>query len=134
MKLKIITIACFLAISLCATCQTELSLNRTDSQGKKQGHWIKKFPNESMMYDGYFKDDHPVGEFKRYFEDQELKSVLVYSDDGRKATATIYHQNGNVSSKGVYIDQMKEGKWQFYSEYIKGYLISEEIYSKNLSR
>jgi antitoxin component YwqK of YwqJK toxin-antitoxin module len=132
MKLKIITIACLLAISFCATCQTESSLNRTDSQGKKQGHWIKKFPNESIMYDGYFKDDHPVGEFKRYFEDQELKSDLFYSDDGRKATAVIYHQNGNISSKGVYIDQMKEGKWQFYSEYIKGYLISEEFYSKNL--
>jgi len=132
MKLKIVTIASLLVISICAKSQTETILNKTDSQGKKQGHWIKKYPNEIIMYDGYFKDDHPVGEFKRYYEDKSLKSVLNYSDDGRKADATIYHKNGNISSKGVYMDQMKEGKWKFFSEYINGYLISAESYTKNL--
>ena len=57
---------------------------------------------------------------------------MIYSDDGRKADATIYHPNGNISSKGIYIDQMKEGKWQFFSSFKDGYLIAEEYYSKNL--
>ena len=30
------------------------------------------------------------------------------------------------------MDQMKEGKWKFFSEYINGYLISAESYTKNL--
>jgi antitoxin component YwqK of YwqJK toxin-antitoxin module len=132
MKLKIITIASFLAISVYASGQTESQINMADNQGRKQGHWIKKYPNENIMYEGTFKDDHPVGEFKRYFENQSLKSQLIYSDDGRKANATFYHPNGNISSKGIYIDQMKEGKWQFFSAFINGYLISEEYYTKNL--
>ena len=125
MKLKTILIASLLAISFCASSQNETTINKTDNQGRKQGHWIKKYPNENAMYDGYFKDDHPVGEFRRYYEDKSLKSVLSY-------IATIYHPNGSISSKGTYVDQMKEGKWQFFSAFTDGYLISEENYSKNL--
>src|SRR5665811_1832943 len=132
MNLKIFTIVCFLAVSVIATCQTDSQINKTDQQGRKQGHWIKRYPNENILYDGFFKDDHPVGEFKRFFENQSLKSILLYSSDGREAKATIYHPNGNISSKGTYIVQMKEGKWQFFSEFINGYLICEEYYSGNL--
>jgi len=132
MSPKIFIISSFLIISVCAVSQTETSVNKTDKQGRKQGHWIKKYPNEVTMYDGFFKDDHPVGEFRRYFENQSLRSLLTYSDDGIKAIATMYHPSGYISSKGTYINQMKEGKWQFFSEFTNGYLISEENYSKNL--
>jgi antitoxin component YwqK of YwqJK toxin-antitoxin module len=131
MNIRLLITAYLLAFSVTAASQTDMQLNKTDLQGRKQGHWIKKYPDESIMYEGNFKDDHPVGEFKRYFENQTLKSVLIYSEDGRNAKATIYHQNGFISSKGTYTDQMKEGKWQFFSEITNGYLISEEYYSKN---
>jgi len=132
MDLKIFVICSFLIIPCLATGQSELNINQTDNQGRKQGHWIKKYPDENVMYDGFFKDDHPVGEFRRYFENKTLKSLLIYNDDGTEAIATIYHLNGNISSKGKYLNQMKEGKWQFFSAFIKGYLISEEHYSSNL--
>ena len=132
MNLKIFISASLLVLSVCATCQTETTLNVTDKQGKKQGHWIKKYPNENIMYNGYFKDDYPEGEMKRYYEDQILKSVLSYSDNGRKALAFIYHPNGNISAKGTYINQKKEGKWQFYSSLKKGCIVSEEYYTDNL--
>ena len=132
MNLKIYITASLLAFSVYASSQTDIRINITDQQGRKQGHWIKKYLNETIIYDGFFKDDHPVGEFKRYYEDKSIKSLLIYSDDGRKATATLYHQNGNISSKGTYIDQMKEGKWQFYSVFTNGHMVSEEYYSKNL--
>lgn len=132
MNLKTITIASLLAISVCATSQTETQINRTDQHGEKQGHWIKKYPGETVMYEGFFKDDHPIGEFKRYFENKSLKSILIYSADGRTANATIYHTNGNKSSKGTYVEQMKEGRWQFFSAITNNYLISEEYYSKNI--
>jgi len=132
MNLKIITIASLLAISAIATCQTETEINKTDQQGRKQGHWVKKYPDGIIMYDGFFKDDHPVDEFRRYYENKTLKSLLIYSSDGTEAVATIYHPNGNISSKGKYINQIKEGKWQFFSSIINGYLISEEYYSGNL--
>ena len=98
----------------------------------KQGHWIKNYPNGNVMYDGYFKDDHPVGEFKRYYENNTLKSILIYSNDGSEAYAEIYHPNGSISSKGKYVNQLKEGKWQFFSEIFTGYLITEEEYCMNI--
>jgi len=132
MYLKIIIITSLLAISALARCQTEKVINNTDRQGRKQGHWIKKYPNETVLYDGFFKDDHPVGEFKRYDENNNLKSLLIYSNDGSEAIANIYHLNGYISSQGKYINQKKEGIWKFFSSYFEGYLISEEHYSGNL--
>jgi antitoxin component YwqK of YwqJK toxin-antitoxin module len=131
MILKIFTFSSLLAISAIAICQTETDINKTDQLGRKQGHWVKKYPNDIVMYDGFFKDDHPVGEFKRYYEDKTLKSLLIYSEDGKEAIASIYHSNCYISSKGKYINQMKEGKWQFFSVSINGYLICEEYYSHN---
>ena len=132
MSVKTGMMAFLLTISLTAKCQTGSEINKTDPQGRKQGRWIKKYPGEIVMYDGYFKNDHPVGEFRRFYESSTLKSLLIFSEDGTKADATIYHPNGNIASKGTYINQKKEGKWQFFSALIKDYLICEESYSGNL--
>jgi antitoxin component YwqK of YwqJK toxin-antitoxin module len=131
MNIKALSFSILILISSPAFCQTG-ELNKTDQQGRKQGHWIKKYPNKSVMYDGIFKDNHPVGEFRRYDENNIITSLLIYSTDGKEAGATTYHPNGYISSRGKYINQSKEGKWQFFSISIKGYLINEETYSKNL--
>ena len=36
-----------------------------------------------------------------------------------------------LSLPGKYINQMKEGKWEFFSSFYEGYLISEESYINN---
>jgi len=132
MKLKIISMALLLAVASAAAGQPQEDLNKTDQQGKKQGHWIKKYANGTIMYEGTFKDDKPVGEFKRFNSDNTLKSVLIYSKDSRVSDATIYYPNGFISSKGKYVDQLKEGVWRFYSSGINGCLINEESYSKSI--
>ena len=58
---------------LCAIGQSGEDINITDQTGKKQGLWIKKYPNGNIQYEGIFKNDHPVGEFKRYSEDKRLQ-------------------------------------------------------------
>jgi antitoxin component YwqK of YwqJK toxin-antitoxin module len=132
MNPRTIIIASIFFISAAANCQTDTKINITDQRGLKQGNWIKKYPNGNVMYEGFFADDHPVGEFKRYYEDKTLKSLLIYSSDGKEAMAEIFHPNGYIASKGKYINQLKEGKWQFFSEIFNGYLISEEQYSRNI--
>jgi antitoxin component YwqK of YwqJK toxin-antitoxin module len=132
MRLKIFVSVSLLIISVSSFCQVNDGLNNTDKQGRKQGHWSKNYPNGSVMYDGIFKDDHPVGELKRFYEDGKIKSILVYSNDGKTAIARMYHTNGNISAKGTYKDQKREGQWKFYSAYLNGYLISEENYKANL--
>jgi antitoxin component YwqK of YwqJK toxin-antitoxin module len=131
MKFKIIIFHILLSLSLVSFSQVSPATNQTDEAGKKQGHWIMKEKN-ILIYEGFFKDGHPVGEFKRYNRDNTIKSLLIYSEDGKEADATIYHPNGFVASSGKYINQLKEGMWKFYSQYAEGYLISESYYSKNL--
>jgi antitoxin component YwqK of YwqJK toxin-antitoxin module len=132
MDLKIFTIVSLFAVSAAANCQADAGLNQTDQQGRKQGHWISKYPNGNTRYEGYFRDNIPVGEFKRYYDDKSLNSVLIYSTDGKTIDATIYYPNGYICAQGKYVDQLKEGKWRFYSSSVDGYLINEEDYSKNL--
>jgi antitoxin component YwqK of YwqJK toxin-antitoxin module len=132
MRLKIIISASLLAISSILLCQSQTTLNQTDAKGRKQGHWIKRYPDQTILYEGDFKDDQPVGEFKRYYEDKTLKSVLNFSNNGMEAFAMLYHPNGNIASKGKYVNRKKEGKWQFFSAEIKDYLVSEDIYTGDL--
>jgi antitoxin component YwqK of YwqJK toxin-antitoxin module len=131
MNIKLIIIPLLSLISAVAICQTATDLNKSDQLGRKQGHWIKKNPDNTILYDGFFKDDHPVGEFKRYDENNVLKSVLIFSEDGKSADASIYHPNGFIASKGKYINQIKEGRWQFFSSIVNGYMICVEIYKSN---
>lgn len=132
MNLKIIIIASFLAISVDVACQSSTEINKTDQQGRKQGQWIKKYPDGLVQYEGTFKDNHPVGEFRRYYENNSLKSVLLYSIDGKEADAAIYHPNGFIASQGKYINQKKEGTWKFFSSSVNGYLLQKEEYLKNM--
>ena len=132
MKFKIIILASLAFISVNAFSQADTVLNKTDRMGKKTGHWIKKYPDNKIMYDGIFKNDHPVGEFKRYDKEGNLQSVLIFSVDGSKADATMYYPDGKISSKGKYVNQKKEGKWEFFSSFINGYLICRENYDNNM--
>jgi antitoxin component YwqK of YwqJK toxin-antitoxin module len=113
-------------------CQVDKELNKTDQSGKKQGHWIKRYPDNTVMYEGSFKDNIPEGEFRRYTPYGILKSVIIYSNNGREADATIYHSNGYIAAKGRYTDRRKEGLWQFFSEFTEGYIVSQENYAGNL--
>ncbi|MBI5009238.1 MAG: toxin-antitoxin system YwqK family antitoxin [Bacteroidia bacterium] len=131
MKIRSLIAGIFFLIPALLYSQADTGLNRTDPSGKKQGHWIKRYPDNTIMYEGSFKDNIPEGEFRRYTENGILKSVIIYSNNGRVADATIYHSNGYIAAKGKYTDRRKEGLWQFFSEYTEGYIVSEENYAGN---
>ena len=42
--------------------------NYTDINGLKQGYWQKKYYNGNIKYEVYFKNNKPIGEFKRFYE------------------------------------------------------------------
>jgi antitoxin component YwqK of YwqJK toxin-antitoxin module len=131
--IKTVRLSVLLFTLVCtASAQTISDINKTDSLGRKQGPWTKYWPNGNIQYQGLFRDDHPVGSFKRYYSNRVLMSEQEFSEDGREAVTINYHANGYISSKGTYINQMKEGKWSFFSATLEGYLINEEEYSKNM--
>ena len=132
MKLKYLIFLLLLFITGNAKAQVIDSINLTDKTGLKQGHWIKKYPNGNPQYEGYFKNNQPVGLFTRFYETGNVQSVLMFSDNGIEAEATFYHPNGFVASRGKYINQVREGIWQFFSAVTEDYLLCEEEYLHNL--
>ncbi|NJK87280.1 MAG: hypothetical protein HC906_16165 [Bacteroidales bacterium] len=127
---KILLIS-FLINSALLVGQTEPGKNQTDSKGLKQGFWEKKYSNGVLMYQGKFKDGKPVGQMKRFYEDGTPKAVMNYSENGDFAEATLYYQNGAISSFRVYRNEKRDSTWKFYSYYTKN-LISEEKYDNGL--
>jgi antitoxin component YwqK of YwqJK toxin-antitoxin module len=131
MHVKLLIFSLFFVFPVMLFSQEVKAPNQTDKAGKKQGHWIKKYPDGNIMYDGFFHNDKPTGEFKRYYEDGHLKSKLVFSADGTSADASLYYENGFIASRGKYVNQLKEGKWKFYSVSNQGIPISDEEYLNN---
>ena len=132
MNLKLFTIISIFAVSANIYSQTDTGINQTDQQGRKQGRWITRYPNGNIRYEGVFINDHPAGELKRYYDDQTINSVMIFSDDGKEARATIYLPDGSIAASGKYVNRLKEGKWKFFSSSVEGWLINEEEYSKGL--
>lgn len=101
--------------------------NQTDVNGLRQGFWQKKQANGRLLYEGYFKDDKPVGEWKRYHPGGQVKALIEYKGD------TAYTQLFTVWRKkvaeGNYVNQQKEGVWKLYKNNL---LVADEMYRHGL--
>ncbi|MBS0010055.1 MAG: hypothetical protein KFF49_01510 [Bacteroidales bacterium] len=131
-KLLQIILSLSVIIATTGNASSQEKINVRDKDGNKQGHWIKKYPDGSTMYEGYFVDDKPRGELKRYDQDGKLSSVLEYSNNNDTVTACFYHPNGFIAGKGKYIDRKKTGAWLYYSDYIEGHLLMRCTYRDDL--
>jgi antitoxin component YwqK of YwqJK toxin-antitoxin module len=105
-------------------------INRTDEKGLKQGHWIKKYDNGQLMYEGYFEDNKPIGEFMRYDREGNLTSILIHKKDNDTIQATFYHPNGYIAGKGKFFRQEKTGEWLYYSDYLEDHLLMRCTYQQ----
>lgn len=93
---------------------TEQKINYTDAKGRKQGLWMKKFPNGKLAYKITFKNDKPVGEFLRYHENGNLNVKMHYNDNGTYASAELFNENGELEAKGYYEGKEKDSVWTYY--------------------
>ena len=103
------------------------SQNIVDSNGKKQGFWNKYHLNGKLKYSGEFKNNFPVGIFKYYDNNENLKADLIYFNNGKSASAKLYYSNGKLSAVGLYSSEKKDSLWKYYNEEEK--LVAEEYYS-----
>ena len=103
--------------------------NYTDASGKKQGKWVKYYPNGHIsIYEGVFKDDHPVGEFRYYYPSGKVKTIVQHETKTR-SYAWFYFENEQIMSEGQYVNMQKDSVWKTYN--VQGFLISSESYAKN---
>ena len=93
--------------------------NQRDADGRKQGYWEAVDRNGKLVYSGYFKDDRPVGEMKRYFPTGGVRVIMNYDDTGTKARARFFGQNGELAADGNYINTQRDSVWLYYNKYAK---------------
>jgi antitoxin component YwqK of YwqJK toxin-antitoxin module len=103
----------FLIVSIFSNSQE----NKVDGKGKKQGYWKKMFPATSITdYEGTFKDDIPVGEFKYYFKNGKIKAKMFFKENGNVSYTTIFHEDetNKPIASGKYINKQKDSIWNYW--------------------
>jgi antitoxin component YwqK of YwqJK toxin-antitoxin module len=124
MQMKIL-ILLFLLLPVVALSQ----INQTDSNGLRQGRWQKKQSNGMPMYDGYFKDDKPVGEWKRFHTNGKIKATISYKAGSDTAFTVLYEETGKKMAEGVFLNELKAGPWKYFSE---NKVVAEENFDKGI--
>lgn len=89
-------------------------INQTDSNGLKQGHWIGRYPNGNIQYEGTFMDGEPVGEMKRYYPNGHLQARMHYVPGSDSIIAEIFNKEGKKTAKGVFLGKKKSGTWTYF--------------------
>ncbi|MHC1707656.1 MAG: toxin-antitoxin system YwqK family antitoxin [Bacteroidales bacterium] len=131
LKINKILLIIFLVLPGILFCQSQQAedkpINLKDSKGRKQGFW-KKIESGTVKYEGTFKDDKPVGQFKYYYPGGKVKAITYFTNNGDKGRSTAYHKNGMKMAAGNYLGEEKDSLWLYYNENEK--LVSEVFYSK----
>ena len=118
-------------ISFCITVLSFGQINQTDAQGRKQGQWLKKYPNSSViMYQGSFKNDKPVGTFTYNYQSNKVKAIVKHDEKTSRSEALYYYENGKVMSKGIYLNMKKDSVWVSFNE--QGRVTMIEAYKNDL--
>lgn len=125
MRALVITILSFFIFQLNGYSQ----INQTDVNGLRQGKWQKLYPNGKPLYEGYFKDGEPAGEWTRYYEGGQVKAKINYDQNSDTASAVLFDPFGKKMAEGAYVDEKRAGKWEFYSDDRK---VSEEMYANGI--
>jgi antitoxin component YwqK of YwqJK toxin-antitoxin module len=122
---QIILLFLLLPILVCG----QENLNQTDSNGWKQGRWEKRYPDGQKMYEGSFKNNKPVGEWKRYHETGGVKAILQYNENNDSVKARLFETAAHPVAEGKYFRENKEGLWIYYAD---GVRIAEENFVKGM--
>lgn len=99
--------------------------NITNKSSKKEGQWIRVWPNGNLYYCGQFENGTPKGGFRFFYEDGRLMSEVNHIENGRKAFTKLYRPDGSLQAEGMYMTsnqldeqgepkRLKQGEWKYY--------------------
>ena len=107
-------------------CAAASAQNLVDKNNKKQGGWVKLDDNGNKVYEGTFKNDKPVGEFLRFFENAKVCSRQMFNPENNTIETELFRSEGKLLAKGIFIGTHKEGEWIYYST--KGEIFFREFF------
>ena len=91
--------------------------NQLDDQGRKTGPWKVEYPNGMTQYEGEFVEGRPVGEMLRYYENGGLRARILFDAASSRSYAYLFYSDGRPAAEGIYVDQLKDSVWTYYSEF-----------------
>jgi antitoxin component YwqK of YwqJK toxin-antitoxin module len=109
---KAIPIGLFLWLALSLQGQ-----NLLDDEGRKTGHWKVEYPNGKILYEADFLEGQPVGVMVRYHDNGVVKARMIFDPGGKKSQARLFFKSGKPAAEGLYVNQVKDSVWTYYSEY-----------------
>ena len=114
-------------------------INRTDSEGRKQGAWKFFHDNGLVSIEGRYTNDEKDGYFKSYDKNGKLLETSkwvngVQQEDvaelARLEVVKDYHQNGQVAIVQTYKNDVPQGVRREYDE--QGNLVAGAYYENGL--
>lgn len=113
-----------------AFLEIQTPVNETDMAGNKQGIWIKKYKNGIVKSEIFYKDNHPAGIYRTYYQNGNLKANMNFNPKGNKASAVLYKKNGSKLAIGYFYNKQKDSLWQYL--YNDSIVIAQENYKKGI--
>lgn len=113
------------------------SINRKDSEDKKQGHWIyygadrpdQGYPNEGKIEEGRYVNDRKEGPWIKYWEDgKTMKLKGHYINSRPNGEYWKYHRNGILKEHGEFYKNQYNGSHEKYDS--TGQLIYKSKYDE----
>lgn len=100
------------------------TLNRTDVNNMKQGHWVytnqmKKLPDyaaEQIVEEGGYSDDRKTGKWIFYFNNDKVKHILTYTNNRPNGYAIFYYKTGKKREEGTWKNNRWIGDYKYYYE------------------
>ncbi len=104
-------------------------INVIDDNGLKQGKWMKVHKSGKLAYEIHFKDNKPIGEYKRYHINGMLNVLMNYEENSDYTKAIIYDNKGIKIAVGFYDKKQKDSTWTYFEN---KKIIKTEIYKKGV--
>ncbi|MDR0941318.1 MAG: hypothetical protein LBM68_03735, partial [Bacteroidales bacterium] len=100
------------AFPLLSSAQSDGQINYLDINNKKQGFWSKRDAYGNKIFEGTFKNDIPVGEFKRFHLNGQVKHLMNYSTENPlEVSIAMFNEQGVLVAQGEFYDKKKQGLW-----------------------
>lgn len=85
------------------------------------------YPDGTLRYKGYFKDNRPCGEMTHFYPDGRVKARM--DNRGDTADVILYNRDGDFTSVGRFIDRKKTGVWEYRKN---DRVVASEAYAGNV--
>ena len=79
------------------------------SKGKANGQWLEWYPDGTLRYKAYWKNDLGHGKWEYFHTNGKLRSESFYIADIEQGISRSYYENGQLHTDGIYLNGKKTG-------------------------